>query len=451
MHSVFSADRWVQARLAALLMMSLIVALVLAVGAGSAFAQVRIDIAGGRQDPLPIAIPDFSGADPASIQRGREIAAVIASDLRGSGLFRPLDPAAFIQTLQTLETRPRFEDWRALNAQALVQGQAQLLGDGRLQVGFRLWDVFAGQQLVGSQIVTEPANWRRAAHMVADEIYKALTGEEGYFDTRVVYIAETGPATNRTKRLAMMDQDGANNRYLTDGQELVLTPRFSPTAQEITYMSYYQGVPRVYLFNIDTGRRELLGNFPGMTFAPRFSPDGNQVVMSMADSGNSELYIMDLRTRQSRRLTNNPAIDTSPSFSPDGRQVTFNSDRGGSQQIYIVSASGGAVNRISFGDGRYATPVWSPRGDLIAFTKMKGGRFYIGVMKPDGAGERILSEGYLVEGPTWAPNGRVLMFFREQPGGGGARLYSIDLTGFNERAVQTPTAASDPAWSPLLP
>jgi TolB protein len=453
MPSVRPAVLPVQALRGAALMVLLAVSLVLPslLAAGPASAQVRIDITGGRQDPLPIAIPDFSGTDAGTTQRGREVAAVITNDLRGSGLFRPLDPAAFLQTLPTLDTRPRFEDWRALNAQALVQGQAQVLPDGRLQVGFRLWDVFAAEQLVGSQIVTDPAEWRRAAHMIADEIYKALTGEEGYFDTRIVYIAETGPATDRTKRLAMMDQDGANNRYLTDGQALVLTPRFSPTAQEITYMSYYQGVPRVYLFNIDTGRRELLGNFPGMTFAPRFSPDGNRVVMSMADGGNTDLYVMDLRTRQSQQLTSNPAIDTSPSFSPDGNRITFNSDRGGSQQIYVMSAGGGAATRISFGDGRYATPVWSPRGDLIAFTKMKGGRFFIGVMKPDGSGERILSEGYLVEGPTWAPNGRVLMFFREQPGGAGARLYSVDLTGFNERPVQTPTAASDPAWSPLLP
>jgi TolB protein len=431
--------------------MLVVAVMVMATAPGPATAQVRIDITGGRPEPLPIAIPDFSGGgDPAGAQRGREVAAVITNDLRGSGLFRPLDPAAFIQAFASLDERPRFEDWRALKAQALVQGQVQALPDGRIQVGFRLWDVFASQQLVGTQIVTDPTNWRRAAHMVADEIYKALTGEEGYFDTRIVYIAETGPATNRTKRLAIMDQDGANNRYLTNGEALVLTPRFSPTAQEITYMSYFQGVPRVYLFNIDTGRRELLGNFPGMTFAPRFSPDGNKVILSMAESGNSDLYLMDLRTRQSRRLTDNPAIDTSPSFSPDGTRITFNSDRGGSQQIYVMGANGGGVTRISFGDGRYATPVWSPRGDLIAFTKMKGGTFYIGVMAPDGGGERILTEGYLVEGPTWAPNGRVLMFFRQQPGG-ATRLYSIDLTGYNERPVPTPTDASDPAWSPLLP
>jgi len=423
-----------------------------ALASAPAVAQVRIDITGGRQDPLPIAIPEFAGGGEGAgdAQRGREITTVITNDLRGSGLFRPLDPAAFIETLSSLDQRPRFENWRSLKAQALVQGQVMTQADGRIQVGFRLWDVVAAQQLVGTQIVTEPANWRRAAHMVADEIYKALTGEDGYFDTRIVYIAETGPATNRVKRLAIMDQDGANNRTLTDGQALVLTPRFSPTAQEITYMSYYQGVPRVYLFNIDSGRQELLGNFPGMTFAPRFSPDGNRVVMSMASGGNSDIYVMDLRTRQSRRLTDHPGIDTSPSFSPDGARVTFNSDRGGSQQIYVMSAAGGGAERISFGDGRYATPVWSPRGDLIAFTKMKGGRFFIGVMKPDGSGERILSEGYLVEGPTWAPNGRVVMFFRQQPGG-GSRLYSVDLTGFNERPVATPTDASDPAWSPLLP
>ncbi len=418
---------------------------ILVASAPAALAQVRIDITGGRQDPLPIALPDFAGGE-----RGVEVTEVITSDLRGSGLFRPLDPGAFIQTFANLEERPRFADWRTLNAEALVQGQVQDLPDGRLQVGFRLWDVFAGQQLVGTQIVTEPGNWRRAAHMVADEIYKALTGEEGYFDTRIVYIAETGPGTDRVKRLTIMDQDGANVRYLTQGEALVLTPRFSPTAQEITYMSYYEGVPRVYLFNIDTGRRELLGNFPGMTFAPRFSPDGNKVIMSMAEGGNSDIHVMDLRTRQSQRLTTNPAIDTSPSFSPDGRRVTFNSDRGGAQQIYVMNAGGGGVERISFGNGRYATPVWSPRGDLIAFTKMSGGRFHIGVMKPDGSGERILTDGYLVEGPTWAPNGRVLMFFRQQPGG-SARLYSIDLTGHNERPVRTPTDASDPAWSPLLP
>ncbi len=420
-------------------------------GLPAARAQLVIDITQGVTEPMPIAIPNFGAPDADTLQTGRQLVEVIGADLQSSGLFRVLDSAAFLQSLPNLSMEPQFADWRAINAQALVQGEVQPQADGRIRVAFRLWDVFSSRQVVGRAFTTPPDNWRQVAHIIADEIYKAITGEDGYFNTRVVYVAESGPKTARVKKLAIMDQDGANQHNLTNGEALVLTPRFSPTAQEITYLSYFNGVPRVYLFNIETGRRELLGDFPGMTFAPRFSPDGNKVIMSMAQDGNSEIYEMDLRTRRSVRLTNHPAIDTSPSYSPDGHQVTFNSDRGGAQQIYVMSADGGNVQRISFGDGRYATPVWSPRGDLIAFTKMKGGRFYIGVMRPDGSGERILTEGYLVEGPTWAPNGRVLMFFREQQGAGNTALYSIDLTGYNERRIPTPTEASDPAWSPLLP
>ncbi|MCW9046213.1 MAG: Tol-Pal system beta propeller repeat protein TolB, partial [Alphaproteobacteria bacterium] len=340
-------------------------------------------------------------------------------------------------------------------AQALLQGRAKMAPDGRLRVEFRLWDVFAEQQMVGLAYYTVPENWRRISHIIADAIYKRITGETGYFDTRIVYISETGSPINRIKRLAIMDQDGANHRFLTDGSNLVLTPRFSPTLQEITYMSYFNDTPRVYIFNIDSGRQELLGDFPGMTFAPRFAPDGNSVIMSMAKDGNSEIYAMDLRTRRVKRLTKHSAIDTSPSYSPDGKFVTFNSDRGGTQQIYVMRSDGSGVKRISFGKGRYATPVWSPRGDLIAFTKFTGGVFSIGVMRPDGSGERILSNGFLVESPTWAPNGRVITFFRETPvgkkGDVRSKLYTIDLTGYNERQIKTPVGASDPAWSPLIP
>lgn len=424
--------------------------------AQQARAELRIDITRGTVEPLPIAITDFFGGDNTEMEYGRGIARVIAADLERSGLFKPMDNRAFIQSNQAMGMLPRFGDWRVINAQALVQGRTQLVPDGRLKVEFRLWDVFAEQQMVGLAYFTVPDNWRRVAHIVADAIYKRITGESGYFDTRIVYISETGPQNRRAKRLAIMDQDGENHRFLTDGKTLVLTPRFSPTLQEITYLSYYGDSPRVYIFNIDTGRQEVLGDFPGMTFAPRFSADGKQVIMSMAQDGNSEIYTMDLRTRRSKRLTNHSAIDTSPSFSPDGKFITFNSDRGGSQQIYVMDADGGNVRRISYGKGRYATPVWSPRGDLIAFTKFTGGRFYIGVMRPDGKGERLLSEDFLVEAPTWAPNGRVLMFFRQEPSkkdgsGGKSRLYSIDLTGHNEREIITPLDASDPAWSPLIP
>ena len=421
---------------------------------GFANAELRVDITQGKAEPLPIAVADFFGRGVSDSQIGREMAGVIAADLQRSGLFKPIDKRAFIQTDASLNTLPRFGDWRIINAQALVQGRIQLVADGRLRVKFRLWDVFAEQQMVGLAYFTVPDNWRRVAHIIADAIYKRITGEDGYFDTRIVYIAESGPELRRVKRLAIMDQDGENHRFLTDGSELVLTPRFSPTLQEITYLSYRGNTPRVYIFNIDTGRQELLGDFPGMTFAPRFSPDGQSVIMSMSENGKTDIHVMDLRTRQARQLTRSGAIDTSPSFSPDANQVVFNSDRGGSQQLYVMDGDGRNVRRISFGKGSYATPVWSPRGDLIAFTKISRGTFYIGVMRPDGTGERLLAQDYLVESPTWSPNGRVLMFYRQSKRGENVsdpRLYSIDLTGYNEREIITPVGASDPAWSPLIP
>jgi TolB protein len=422
----------------------------------TASAELKIDITRGKVEPMPVAITNFLGGSPREKFIGSKLSSVLRKDLERSGLFRSIDPKAFIQTPEALQGQPRFADWRVISAQALVSGRARLQPDGQLRLEFRLWDVFAQQQMMGLAFFTMPANWRRVAHIIADAIYKRITGEDGYFDTRVVFVSETGPKKRRIKRLAIMDQDGYNHRFLSDGSHLVLTPRFSPTAQEITYLSYYRNRPRVYLLNIDTGRQEVLGDFPSMTFAPRFSPDGNKVIMTLARNGNSDIHLMDLRTRRARRLTRHPAIDTSPSFSPDSRQVTFESERGGRQQIYVMNADGSKVRRISFGKGRYATPVWSPRGDLIAFTKLRKGRFFIGVMRPDGSGERLLTESFLVEGPTWAPNGRVLMFFRQTPAddrgrGGTSKLYTIDITGYNEREVVTPTNASDPAWSPLIP
>jgi TolB protein len=418
-------------------------------------AELHIDITHGISQPLPIAIPPFPG-EGENAQLGSDIAGVVSNDLKSSGLFQPIDPHAFIQNVST-GGPPQFGAWRQINAQALVTGLVQTQPDGKARVEFRLWDVFAEQQLAGFAYTTTKQNWRRIAHIIADEIYKRITGEEGYFDTRIVYIAESGPPQSRIKRLAIMDQDSANNQYLTDGRSLVLTPRFSPSVQEITYLSYASGVPRVFLFNIDTGQQEAIGDFPGMSFAPRFSPDGNRVVLSRSEGGASNIYSLDLRTHRLARLSGGSAIDTSPCYSPDGSKIAFNSDRGGSQQLYVMNADGSGVQRISFGSGKYATPVWSPRGDLIAFTKIggDGGQFSIGVMHPDGSGERLLTSDFLVEGPTWAPNGRVLMYFRGSPTdksghGGGSRLFSIDLTGSNQREIATPGDASDPAWSPLL-
>ncbi len=423
--------------------------LLLVLAASPASAELRIDITRGKVEPLPIAIPAFAGGGGDESQVGRDLAQVISADLERSGLFSPIDPRAFIQDVAAGEG-PRFGDWRQINAQALVTGSVQTQGDGRFRVEFRLWDVVAEQQLTGFAYTTTRQNWRRIAHIIADEIYKRITGEDGYFDTRIVYIAESGPAQKRIKRLAIMDQDGANHQYLTDGSALVLTPRFSPSAQEITYLSYASGTPRVYLYNIDTGRQESIGDFPGMTFAPRFSPDGSRVVLSRSENGRTNIFVLDLRSRRASRLTEDSSINTTPSYSPDGSKIVFNSDRGGSQQLYVMGAEGGGARRISFGQGKYGTPVWSPRGDLIAFTKIEGGSFYIGVMRPDGGGERLLTQDFLVEGPTWAPNGRVLMYFRQGRGGGSSRLFTIDLTGSNQREVTTPGDASDPAWSPLL-
>lgn len=411
----------------------------------------RIEVIPGGTQAIPIALPDFIGGTGGDVEVARNVTGIITSNLRRSGLFAPIDPAAYIEKIANADAVPRFPDWRVINAQGLVTGRITRQSDGRLKAEFRLWDVPQGQQLTGQQYFTTPENWRRIAHIISDAIYERLTGEKGYFDTRIVFIDETGPKERRVKRLAIMDQDGANVRYLTRGEDLVLTPRFSPSTQEITYMSYGQSDPRVFLLNIETNQREIVGNFPGMTFAPRFSPDGQRVIMSLQQGGNSSLFVMDLRSKSTTRLTDTGAIDTAPSYSPDGARICFESDRGGKQQIYVMAASGGAAQRISFGqDGSYSTPVWSPRGDYIAFTKQSRGQFGIGVMKPDGSGERLLTEGFHNEGPTWAPNGRVLMFFRDPGGNSGPSLYTVDITGRNEQRVQTPSYASDPAWSPLL-
>jgi len=430
--------------------LALIALLAALAGSRPASAVVELNITQGNIQALPIAIADFAGDGSVDPQEAREISDVVAADLRSSGLFNPIDQAAFIEKDVGTDSVPRFDDWRVVNAQALVVGRIGS-SDGRLKAEFRLWDVLAGKQLAGEQFFARAKDARRVGHIIADAIYERITGEKGYFDTRIVFVDESGPKDKRTKRLAIMDQDGFNVRLLTTGQNLVLTPRFSPSTQDITYMSFEGETPKVYLLNIETGQKEIVGAFPGMTFAPRFSPDGQRIVMSLEQEGNANLFAMDLRSRRTLQLTNTNAIDTAPCYSPDGQQIVFESDRDGSQQIYVMNADGTNQRRISQGEGSYSTPVWSPRGDLIAFTKLLAGQFLIGVMKPDGSGERVLTEGFHNEGPTWAPNGRVLMFFRESPGAtGGPKLYTIDLTGYNERQVATPAFGSDPAWSPLI-
>ena len=414
-----------------------------------------IDVTRARTDPIPIAIPAMPGNTPDGQRLGRDIANVIQANLRNSGLFRPVERQAFIQTPEAAAERPRAQDWRVVGAQALTTGKVDVQGD-RVRVEFRLWDVLADQQLQGTAFTAPAAQWRRIAHLISDVIYERMLGEKGYFDTQIVYIAESGPRDRRTRRLALMDQDGENHRFLTDGSFQALTPRFHPNARQIAFMSYFRNQPRVYLFNLDTGQQQVLGTFGGMTFSPRFSPDGRSVILSAARGGDSNIFVVDLATRRERQITSGGSLDVSPCYSPDGQQIVFNSDRGGDQQLYVMGADGSGVRRISFGNGRYATPVWSPRGDLIAFTRISGGQFGIGVMRPDGSGERILSEGWSMESPTFAPNGRVLAFYRESQArdsrgsGYSSRLAQIDIAGFNERQMVTPTDASDPAWSPLL-
>ncbi len=415
---------------------------------------LRIEIMEGVIEPLPFAIPEFQAETPNAAQFARDITRVVAADLVGTGLFREISPGSFISNVTSFEAPVAYPDWRAINAQALITGAVSVAADGRIVVKFRLFDVFAGQPLgEGLQFVGDQGSWRRMAHKVADQVYSRITGEGGYFDSRVVFVAESGPKDARVKRLAVMDYDGANVQYLTDGSSIVIAPRISRDGSRILYTSYESGFPAIYEMNAATLQRTRLPvPTQNMTFAPRYSPDGRTVVFSLTEGGNTDIYTLDVGSGTLRRLTNAPSIETAPSFSPDGSQIVFESDRAGTQQLYIMPASGGEPTRISFGQGRYGTPVWSPRGDLIAFTKQNAGRFHIGVMRTDGSEERLLTASFLDEGPTWSPNGRVIMFTRETAGaGGGAQLFSVDISGRNLRMVPTNGPASDPAWSPLLP
>lgn len=425
-------------------------------GATQAVAQqssgpLRVTIDQGVIEPMPIAVPNFVARDAASAELASQVTSVILADLDNTGLFRQIPATAFITPAVGVDAQPVFADWQIINAQALIAGNVSTGSDGRVTVDMRLWDVFGSSEIgQGVSLSTTSQNWRQVAHRVADVIYSRLTGEAPYFDSEVVFVSESGPKSSRVKRIAVMDQDGANVRYITGGQDLVFAPRFAPDGRSVLYTSYASGSPQVYLHDLATDQRRTLGVSQGMTFAPRFSPDGRRVIYSQTDGANTDIYTLDLSTQTRTRLTRSPAIDTAPSYSPDGQRIVFESDQGGSQQLYVMSASGGPAQRISFGTGLYGTPVWSPRGDKIAFTKQVSGRFHVGVMNVDGTGEQLLTASFLDEGPTWSPNGRVLMFFRETPGPlGAASLVSVDVTGRNLRYVQTPGGASDPNWSRL--
>ncbi len=418
--------------------------------AGGAFALatpsqalVEIVVTGGNFTPLPIAIPDFASSDPAF---GAEIAEIVRSNLRRSGLFVPLDPATLPVRVGDVQNEPDFPSWRAASVDALVMGSVERGAEVGSQV--RVWDTQASAQVVGKSYKTDAQNYRRIAHIVSDAIYSALSGGTGYFDTRILYVAESGPKANRVKRLAIMDQDGANVQYLSSGKSLTLSPRLSPNGNSVAFTSYEDGNPQVYVSGLGGAPQKLIANAP-MSFAPRYAPDGSTVIFSVSNGGATNIYTATPGGGY-QQLTEGQAIDTSPCYSPDGSRIVFESDRGGSPQLYIMGAGGGGAQRISYGEGSYSTPVWSPEGDLIAYTRQSGGQFHIGIMKPDGSGERILSSsGNVQEGPTWAPNGRVLGFFRDPGGDAGPSLWSVDIWGRNEQNLGTETFASDPSWSPL--
>ena len=416
--------------------------------AGMSYASLSVDISGAQTDPIPIAITAFAGED-------NKLADVIAQDLESSGLFRIVSKDAFLEEINGIDAQPSFANWQAIQVQALVQGTLSQK-DGLWQISFRMWDVFAEQEKIAKVLTTDQSNLQHSAHIISDMIYQAITGENGYFDTRVFYVAESGPAKKRIKRLAVMDLDGEHLQYLTDGKSVVITPRISPDMKSLAYLSYKRGKPRIYMMDLNTKTEKLLGDFEGMTFAPRFSPDSKSLLLTQAKRGNSDIYLYDLESGKQTRLTTHSAIDTSPCFSPDGKKIVFSSDRSGRQQLYIMDADGENTKRISFGErGNYATPVWSPRGDYIAFTKIQDGNFYIGVMRTDVSGEILIAQGFLVEGPSWAPNGRAIMYFKQTPSSaysddGETGIYIIDLTGHNERHIKTPLNASDPSWSSSL-
>jgi len=412
----------------------------------------------GNLDDLGIAIPSFATdrdqPTPASAQGtaalGRELARVITADLRNNGLFKPTGPDALPQPAFTQITAPEYSTWRGRSAEMLVQGYVKGGADGRLTVGCYLYDVALGEQLVRAGWVVQPQEWRRAAHKCADLVYSRLTGESPFFDSRIAYIAETGPKDNRVKRLAIMDSDGANHRFITTGRATALTPRYSPDYRQLLYISYVDGNPRIYVYDIGTGQQRLITQSTNPTFAPRWSPDGKWILYSMAVNGNTDIYRVSAQGGASTRLTDTPGIDIGGSYSPDGSKIVFESDRSGSQQVYVMNADGSNQRRLSFFGGRAATPEWSPRGDQIAFTHIVGD-LRVAVMNTDGRGLRYLTNSWQDEAPTWSPNGRIVQFFRTEKGSGKSSLWQVDLTGRNERKLPTPVDASDPAWGPVLP
>ena len=416
--------------------------------------EESVTIDKGVIEPVYIAICPFFGEE----SKNDVISMIVKSDLSSTGLFLPIKENAFLQNISSYNVDVAYQNWNAIHARYLVFGDVQYVENNKVKVRFKLYDILLQRKEVEYVLEGNIRSLRKMAHLVSNEIYKRITGSEGYFDTKVAYVSVTRQRNGKKiNRLAIMDHDGAAHKFLTDGSNIVLTPRFSPDKDELIFFAYGEKVVRgrrktlvgnLYKYSFDTNTiTAVFKDSPYMNYAPRYSPDGKKLLYSMSnDSGYSSLYVMDLATKSVKRLTRGACIDTSPCYSPDMKKIVFNSDRGGSQQIYMMNVDGSDIHRVSFGKGRYATPVWSPDGKWIAFTRMWGRKFYIGIMKPDGSKERLLACGHLVESPAWAPNSRVLMF-AHQDRSGTERMHSIDITGYNQREIPTPMDGITPEWA----
>src|SRR5689334_15425153 len=398
----------------------------------------------------PLATPDDKPTSAGSTLRiAWDASKLIAQDLQTTSEIMPLPPVQKDFYSFPEVTAPSFQKWRSVGAKILVTGFVQARADKRVTFGCYVYDVDKGREVSRKGFVIDPEDWQRAAHKCSGQAYTAVTGAPGIFDTRITYVAESGIGQAKVERIAIMDSDGSNHRYLTAGDTMVLTPRLSPKAARVAYVSYVGGWPQVRLVDVASGTQRPLMTSDAISFAPRFSPDGSRIVFSMMTGANADIYIASAEGGLPQRLTTAPAIDTDASFSPDGTKIVFESDRSGSQQLYVMNADGSGQRRISFGGGWYAAPEWSPDGAWIAFTRRAQGGRSIGIVKPDGQGERMLTNGPADEGASWAASSRELIF---QRGGvnGRSGLARIALDGSQPRAMTIPQDGSDPAWSRVI-
>ncbi len=425
-------------------------------GAGAAHAELKVDIIAGAAEPIPIAVQKFEIAGTVTADDAATVRAVVENDLKSTGLFRIVSHDAFPQYVHMNEM-PNFKLWMAIKTQVLVQAKLTSESGGRYKLEFYVWDVNGKEQIEAQSLVASKSSLRRLAHIMADAIYERLTGETGYFDTQIVFIAETGPVHRRVKRMAIMDQDGYGLRYLSDEKTFVMSPHFSPNMQTIVFLSYRDDDPMVWTLDLDSGEQRRLGQFGGMNFAPRFSPDGTKIALSLVKNGITHLYEYDMETQKLRQLTFGRSLNTSPSYSPDGKKLAFNSDRSGRQQIHVLDLKTLEEERITYGAGRYATPAWSPDGQFIAFTKMADDTFYIGIMNPRGRNEKILAGGWYMEAPSWAPGSRRLVYYETEKDIDDveriSHIRSVDITGQNIYEIELPDGVNgvEPTWSPRLP